>query len=207
MSAFEDLASGREWQKRGRQQTGRSQRKKALSQPACQGFNFPTSPHSRLTSQMKRYPSRKPAHHARVPAFVPVATRTRKDGWTARRQAAFLAALAITGSVSEAARRVSMARDSAYRLRRREGAERAKAGQFRASGISGATRSRAGQRAARARKVTGFRPPFCVTLAHSSPSGGGAPQGRNGAPPSALRATTSPRGGGFAAYRHASRYA
>ena len=72
---------------------------------------------------MKRYSPRKPAHHARVPAFVPVATRARKDGWTARRQAGFLAALAITGSVSEAARRVSMARESAYRLRRREGAE------------------------------------------------------------------------------------
>ena len=72
---------------------------------------------------MNRYPPRKPAHHARVPAFVPVATRARKDGWTARRQAAFLAALAITGSVCEAARRVSMARESAYRLRRREGAE------------------------------------------------------------------------------------
>ena len=72
---------------------------------------------------MKRYPPRRPAHHARVPAFLPVATRARKDGWTARRQAAFLAALAITGSVGEAARRVSMARETAYRLRRREGAE------------------------------------------------------------------------------------
>ncbi|WP_195908559.1 hypothetical protein [Novosphingobium sp. Gsoil 351] len=72
---------------------------------------------------MKRYSPRKPAHHPRVPAFVPVATRSRKDGWTARRQAAFLAALAITGSVCEAARRVSMARETAYRLRRREGAE------------------------------------------------------------------------------------
>lgn len=72
---------------------------------------------------MKRYPSRKAAHHARVPAFVPVAARSRKDGWTARRQAAFLAALAITGSVSEAARRVSMARETVYRLRRRAGAE------------------------------------------------------------------------------------
>ena len=72
---------------------------------------------------MKRYPPRKPAHHARVPAFLPVVTRARKDGWTARRQAAFLAALAIAGSVCEAARRVSMARESAYRLRRREGAE------------------------------------------------------------------------------------
>ena len=72
---------------------------------------------------MKRYPTREPAHHPRVPAFVPVAARVRKDGWTARRQAAFLAALAITGSVSEAARRVSMARETAYRLRQREGAE------------------------------------------------------------------------------------
>ena len=80
---------------------------------------------------MNRYPPRKSAHHARVPALIPVATRARKDGWTARRQAAFLAALAITGAVSEAARRVSMARDSGYRLRRREGAERAKAQQFR----------------------------------------------------------------------------
>ena len=72
---------------------------------------------------MKRYPPRKPANHARVPAFVPVATRARKDGWTARRQAGFLAALALTGSVAEAARRVSMARESAYRLRRHAGAE------------------------------------------------------------------------------------
>ena len=72
---------------------------------------------------MKRYPPRKAAHHARVPAFVPVAARSRKDGWSARRQAAFLAALAITGSVSEAARRVAMARETAYRLRRRAGAE------------------------------------------------------------------------------------
>jgi hypothetical protein len=72
---------------------------------------------------MKRYPRRKPAHHPRVPAFVPVTGRSRKDGWTARRQAAFLAALAITRSISAAARRVSMARETAYRLRRREGAE------------------------------------------------------------------------------------
>jgi hypothetical protein len=72
---------------------------------------------------MKRYPRRKPAHHPRVPAFVPVASRSRKDGWNARRQAAFLAELAITRSVSAAARRVSMARETAYRLRRREGAE------------------------------------------------------------------------------------
>ena len=106
-----------------RKQTGRNWRRKALKLSASPSFNFPTSPQLRLTSRMKRYSPRKPAHHARVPAFVPVATRARKDGWTVRRQAAFLAALAITGSVGEAARRVSMARETAYRLRRREGAE------------------------------------------------------------------------------------
>ena len=72
---------------------------------------------------MKRYPPRKPARHVRVPAFVPVPTRARADGWTPARQAEFLAALALTRSVSAAARRVSMARETAYRLRRRAGAE------------------------------------------------------------------------------------
>jgi molybdenum-dependent DNA-binding transcriptional regulator ModE len=45
--------------------------------------------------------------------------RARTDGWTPERQAAFLGALAETGSVSAAARRVGMARETAYRLRRR----------------------------------------------------------------------------------------
>ncbi|XJJ68402.1 hypothetical protein WBP07_05160 [Novosphingobium sp. BL-8A] len=48
--------------------------------------------------------------------------RRRTDGWTPARQAAFLGALAETGSVIEAARRVGMARETAYRLRRRPGA-------------------------------------------------------------------------------------
>lgn len=58
-----------------------------------------------------------------VPAFVPVPLRARADGWTARRQAVFLGYLAETGSVAEAARRVGMARETAYRLRARPGAE------------------------------------------------------------------------------------
>ena len=45
------------------------------------------------------------------------------DGWRALRQAAFLVALARTGSVSQAAREVGMARETAYRLRSRAGAE------------------------------------------------------------------------------------
>lgn len=73
---------------------------------------------------MKRYPPQKHRpDHRRVPAFSPVPLRTRADGWTPRRQAAFLGALAETRSVSAAARKVRMARETAYRLRRRRGAE------------------------------------------------------------------------------------
>lgn len=70
---------------------------------------------------MKTYPpiDRQPARHVRVPAFIPVRLRRRADGWTPRRQAAFLAFLAQSRSVSAAARRVGMARESAYRLRAR----------------------------------------------------------------------------------------
>jgi molybdenum-dependent DNA-binding transcriptional regulator ModE len=71
---------------------------------------------------MKTYPRarrRRPPNHIRVRAFLPVPLRARADGWTPARQAAFLGALAETRSVSQAARRVGMARETAYRLRRR----------------------------------------------------------------------------------------
>lgn len=58
-----------------------------------------------------------------VPAFVPVPLRSRADGWTPLRQAEFLGYLAETRSVAEAARRVNMARETAYRLRAKPGAE------------------------------------------------------------------------------------
>lgn len=63
------------------------------------------------------------ARHARVPAFLPVPLRGRADGWTVERQARFLVALAASGSVAAAARKAGMARETAYRLRRRPGAE------------------------------------------------------------------------------------
>lgn len=63
------------------------------------------------------------AHHPRVPAFVPVRQRARSDGWAAERQARFLAELAITRSVVAAARKVGMARETAYRLRAKPGGE------------------------------------------------------------------------------------
>lgn len=74
---------------------------------------------------MKTYPRkvRRRARHPRVPAFSPVPMRSRADGWTPRRQARFLAELAITRSVGAAARKVKMARETTYRLRRRPGAE------------------------------------------------------------------------------------
>lgn len=58
-----------------------------------------------------------------VPSFAPVPVRRRADGWTPGRQAAFLEHLAARLSVTEAAGRVGMSRESAYRLRGRKGAE------------------------------------------------------------------------------------
>lgn len=48
----------------------------------------------------------------------PVPRRARHDGWTPARQAAFLAGLAATRSVSAAAASVGLSASSAYRLRR-----------------------------------------------------------------------------------------
>ena len=59
----------------------------------------------------------------RIPAFVPVPTRARRDGWSPARQAGFIGALAETGSVAAAAAREGMSRESAWRLRLREGAD------------------------------------------------------------------------------------
>ena len=64
-----------------------------------------------------------PCRRLRIPPFVPVPTRARRDGWSAARQAQFIGALAETGSVAAAAARVGMSRESAWRLRARDGAE------------------------------------------------------------------------------------
>lgn len=60
---------------------------------------------------------------SRIPAFTPVPLRPRKDGWTPFRQGEFLGLLAQTRCVKKAATLVGMSRDSAYRLRRKPGAE------------------------------------------------------------------------------------
>ncbi|WP_420607793.1 hypothetical protein [Novosphingopyxis sp.] len=56
------------------------------------------------------------------PAFDPV-PMTRRRGWTAERQRAFVAALRNFGSVSRAARSVGLSRQTALQLRGRPGAE------------------------------------------------------------------------------------
>ena len=72
-------------------------------------------------------PESKPVRCARrmprVPAFYPVPTRGRRDGWTIQRQVDFLGFLAETGSVMGACEAVGMSRNSAYKLRARPGAE------------------------------------------------------------------------------------
>ena len=75
---------------------------------------------------MKFYPPRlaRPFVPRRtIPTFRAVPGRGRRDGWTPLRQAELIGHLAETRSVSTAARRVQMARASAYRLRRRPWAE------------------------------------------------------------------------------------
>lgn len=51
--------------------------------------------------------------------FQPVELRARHDGWTAEKQIAFIEALAESGCVEEACRRVGMSDSAAYKLRRR----------------------------------------------------------------------------------------
>jgi len=68
-------------------------------------------------------PAPRPYRRLHVPAFYPVPTRTRRDGWTIERQADFLGMLAETGSVIGACEAVGMSRKSAYRLRALPGAE------------------------------------------------------------------------------------
>lgn len=67
-------------------------------------------------------PARRPSP-SRIPAFHAVPACARHDGWTPLRQAEFIGQLAESRSVAEAARRVGMARETAYRLRARKWSE------------------------------------------------------------------------------------
>jgi hypothetical protein len=54
--------------------------------------------------------------------FASVAPRPRRDGWTPAVQHAFIAAIAVGGSVSDACRHVGRSRKSAYAMRQRDDA-------------------------------------------------------------------------------------
>lgn len=60
------------------------------------------------------------AETAAIPSFTPARlARQRRDGWTAERQRSFIATLARTGCVAQAAHAAGMSVTSAYKLRRR----------------------------------------------------------------------------------------
>jgi hypothetical protein len=67
--------------------------------------------------------NRTPSRPDALPDFAPVPRKYRHDGWTPERQHAFIEALADTGSVKHAARRINMSPEGAYYLRRQPGAE------------------------------------------------------------------------------------
>ena len=60
---------------------------------------------------------------AAVPDFDPVPLRYRRDGWTPDRQVGFIRALAESGCVAEACRRLGLSAESAYELARRPDAQ------------------------------------------------------------------------------------
>jgi len=71
-------------------------------------------------------------------AFEPVpSASSRHDGWTPDRQRLFIAALALIGMVSAAARSVGMSRKSAYALLARAGPESSFAAAWRAAQTAG----------------------------------------------------------------------
>lgn len=77
------------------------------------------APHGSLNGPKGKPPAPRPD----TPAFEVVPRKYRHDGWTPERQRAFISALADTGVVTRAARRVNMAPESAYHLRNQPGAE------------------------------------------------------------------------------------
>jgi hypothetical protein len=56
-------------------------------------------------------------------AFAPAPVRSRRDGWTAERQRAFIGHVAAGMPSNHAARAVGMSKQTAHALRRRPGAE------------------------------------------------------------------------------------
>ena len=104
--------------------------------------------------------------YLKVPAFLPVPLRTRKDGWTPARQARFIAQLVRTACVRKAAQAIGLSRESAYRLRRHPAA-----GSFRAAwdtAISGKQQPRWKFTQAEARDLA-IDGPFYIALHRGEP--------------------------------------
>ncbi|MCP9222830.1 hypothetical protein MKP08_08740 [Erythrobacter sp. LQ02-29] len=117
---------------------------------------------------MKHYFARPPRDRApplAIPPFHAAPVRLRADGWTPLRQAEFIGHLAQTRSVAQAARRVSMARESAYRLRARAGSEGFVAAWDAALASTGTPRGRERLAAALEAAHAALRPSWKVTLA------------------------------------------
>jgi len=70
-------------------------------------------------------------------AFTPVPVQARRDGWSTARQTGFIHRLALCGDVGASARGVGMSRESAWRLRKRAGAESFAAAWDEAAGWGG----------------------------------------------------------------------
>jgi hypothetical protein len=103
--------------------------------------------------------------------FEPVPRRPRADGWTAELQRAFIAALAVTGSVRRAARAVGKAAFGAEQLRKAKGAEGFNAAWHKAMALAaekGRHRLAAGL-GALAREAAANSPPAPASPADSAP--------------------------------------
>jgi len=94
-----------------------ARRARAKSAPTDLGVPAPAFPVPALCD--RAHPGPAPADRVTPDpiAFTPVVRSPRRDGWTAARQRAFIAALAETGCVSEACAEVGITPRSAYRLR------------------------------------------------------------------------------------------
>lgn len=90
-------------------------------EPVLPDADLPVSPQHITPDQRDRFDA-----HGFDPAdydWEPVHRQRRYNGWTVEAQRGFIAALADTGSVEQAARAVAMSARSAYALRRAPGAE------------------------------------------------------------------------------------
>ncbi|WP_121118024.1 hypothetical protein [Croceibacterium ferulae] len=104
--------------------------------------------------------------YLKLPPFLPVPLRARRDGWTPARQARFIAQLVKSACVRKAAQAIGLSRESAYRLRRHPAA-----GSFRAAwdtAISGKQQARWKFTQAEARDLA-VDGPFHIALHRGQP--------------------------------------